>query len=247
MSQLFTERPEPVMQSTELVEQKDFPLIETAIREHVDADTLGKLVELDQFLRRQRAEEAYSAAMHACQQEMPIIVKDGVNKKTQSKFPTLENVKKNAKPIYTKHGFTIQFHETDSHLEKHKRTVADCRHNAGYCKEYHVDLPIDGFGPKGEPIGGMNPVQGSVSSLSYGQRVLTCMIFDLTIAETDNDGNSQIEYVGEEEIAMLKELIESTDTELQRFLDWAAIDSLKDMSRDFFPAAVQQLRRKQRK
>jgi hypothetical protein len=236
------------MQSTELVEQKDFPLIETAIREHVDADTLGKLVELDQFLRRQRAEEAYSAAMHACQQEMPIIVKDGVNKKTQSKFPTLENVKRNAKPIYTKHGFTIQFHEEDSHLPNHKRTVADCRHVAGHCVKYRIDLPVDGIGPQGNPIGGMNVVQGSISSLSgYGQRVLTCMIFDLTIAETDTDGNRPHESIGEEEIAMLKELIESTDTDLKRFLDWCAIDSLKEMSRDFFPAAINQLKRKQKR
>lgn len=220
-------------------------LIDRAIASGTDADSLAKLVELDQFLRRQRAEEAYNVAMHACQGDMPIIIKDAQNQKTRSRYPTLENVKKTCKPVYTKHGFTIQFHEEDSHLPSHKRTVADCRHNVGHCVKYHIDLPVDGIGPRGEPTS-MNAVQGSVSSLSgYGQRVLTCMIFDLVIAETDDDGNSLHETIGEEEIDSLKQLIESTNTDLKRFLKWAAIDSLKEMSRDFYPAAINELKRKQ--
>jgi hypothetical protein len=246
MSDLFSENESEPM-STELMEytEPSLSLINTAIINKVPPDVVRELVELNTILRNQRAEEAYNVAMHACQQEMPIIVKNKENAKTHSRFASLENVKVKAKPVYTKHGFTIQFHEEDSHLPNHKRTVADCRHNAGHCVKYHIDLPVDGIGPQGNPIGGMNAVQGAISSVSgYGQRVLTCMIFDLAIAETDQDGNSQHELVGEEEIAMLKELIESTDTNLKRFLEWAAIDELKDMSRDFFPAAISQLRRK---
>ena len=234
--------------STELVEYRDptpMALLQIAVEKNLDPDRLEKLLTLQERWQKSRAEEAYNVAMHACQEEMPIIVKDAQNEQTKSRYASLENVKKIAKPIYTKHKFTLSFAEAEATLPNHKRTICDVRHNAGHSVRYHVELPVDGVGPKGNPIGGMNPVQGSISSLSYGERVLTCMIFDLTIAQTDIDGQRRSIPITEEQIATLKELLESSDANLEKFYNWAAIRDLKEMTQDFYPAALAELRRKQ--
>jgi hypothetical protein len=57
---------------------------------------------------------------------------------------------------------------------------------------YHLDLPIDGVGAKGNAIGAMNPVQGCISTGTYGQRVLTCRAFNITVADTDMDGQAPL-------------------------------------------------------
>lgn len=200
-----------------------------------------------------QAKQAFAVAMKACQDEMPIIVKDAENKKTHSRYPKLENVSKMTKPIYTKHGFTLSFHEAKADLPNHKRTVCDVRHDAGHTVEYYVELPVDGTGPKGEATS-MNAVQGSVSTLSgYGQRVLKCMIFDLTIAETDNDGNQSSEPIDEGQARTIEEWLVATSTNKGRFLGWVSekvgskIENVSDMPAGIFDEAIEFFRKKEKR
>jgi hypothetical protein len=93
----------------------------------------------------------------------------------------------------------------------------------------------------------VNDTQRWGAALSYAKRYSLCAALSIVLGDEDSDAEGLVETVGEEEIATLKELIEATSTDLKRFLKWAAIDQLKDMSRDFFPAAVSELRRKQKR
>lgn len=163
-------------------------ILQSAVDKGVDAEQLEKLLELQERYEANQARKAFSESMHAAQTEMPRVIRDADNKQTGSKYARLEDVQIAAGPIYTKHGFSLSYGEGATLIEGYKRTICDVRHSAGHVEQYHLDLPIDGIGPRGNAIGGMNRVQGCISTTSYGQRRLLCMIFNITIAGDDNDG-----------------------------------------------------------
>lgn len=163
-------------------------LIERAVERGLDTEQLKALVDLQERWNANRAREEFAAAMNTCQQELPLIVKDANNAQTKSAYVRMETVQHLAKPVISKHGFSLSFGESDCPTADMKRTICDVRHSAGHCEQYHLDLPLDGVGAKGNAIGAMNRVQAAVSTGTYAQRYLTCRIFNITIAETDRDG-----------------------------------------------------------
>lgn len=165
-------------------------LLQQAVDRGMSPDQLKALVDLHEQWRAARAKEAFNAAMTAVQIEMPCIVRDAQNTQTKSTYVRLETVTHQAKPVYTRHGFALSFSEDRADRENWKRIVCDITHIQGHSERRWIDLPVDGIGAKGNAIGAMNPVQGAVSTGSYGQRVLTCRIFNITIADSDLDGQS---------------------------------------------------------
>lgn len=219
-------------------------ILAEAVRQGVDPDQLRQLVDLQERTERNQAEKAFSAAMAACQAEMPNVVADATNTETRSKFAKFETIQQVAKPIYNRHGFSLSFGDGEAcPLEGWKRIICDCRHEAGHCVRYHIDLPVDGIGPKGNPIGGMNRVQGCISTNSYGERVLTCNIFNITIAGKDKDGRSS-ERIGDKHIATLNEWLEQIPNGLPPFLKFMGVESLADIPMSDFGKAVDALKRK---
>ncbi len=235
------------MASTDLVEHKattPMDLLAVAVENNLDPDRLGKLMDLQERWEKSLAEKAYNAAMTACQSELPAVATDATNPDTHSRFAKFETIQMTAKPIYNKHGFSLSFGDGEtSPLEGWKRIICDCRHNAGHCVRYHIDLPVDGIGAKGNPIGGMNRVQGCVSTNSYGERVLTCNIFNITICGKDNDGRSSAR-ISEKHIATLNEWLDQIPDGLSPFLKFMGVESLADIPMQEFGKAVDALKRK---
>ena len=134
------------------------------------------------------------------------------------------------KPAYTKHGFSLTFTTEDSVLPGHYRTVCTCRHSQGHSTLHRVDLPVDGQGAKGG-ASAMNPVQGGGSTLSYARRYLTYLIFNLVIADEDNDAQGGITkaQVNElEEIALEAAVVLKTSQKwvLDEIFKWLKKDRL---------------------
>ena len=227
-------------------EQPLYSLISQALSDGREWQTIKELVGLQRELAADSAQTLFAKAMHACQQEMPTIVRDAENSQTRSRFALLETIQKKAKPIYSKHGFSLIYGEADCPLPGHKRTICDCVHTAGHIRSYHLDLPVDGVGPKGNPIGGMNSVQGAISTTSYGQRRLCCMIFNITLAGEDDDGQSAETRVpiSDEQYATLLELIEASGADLKRFLACYQVEKLGDLPQTKFDDALAALKRK---
>ena len=165
-------------------------LLERAVEKGMDPAQLKALVDLHEGWRAARAKESFAFAMNAVQAEMPCIVRDAQNTQTNSRYVRMETVTHKGKEIYTRHGFSLSFSEDESGIEKFKRIVCLVRHVDGHSERHWIDLPLDGFGAKGNAIGSMNPVQAAISTGSYGQRVLTCRVFNITVADTDLDGQA---------------------------------------------------------
>lgn len=233
---------------TALVEQRDvtpMQLIQAAVTQSdIDPDRLEKLMALQERWEKNEAQKAYNIAMKACQEEMPVVVKDAENKHTNSRYATLETVTKTIKPIYTKHGFSLSFGSKESPLPNHLLITCDCMHDEGHTRQYELNCPYDTTGPKG--TANKTPIQGMGSSSSFGRRYLKLMIFDVTVSAEDDDGQ-QAARITEEQLMQLNEWIETTNTDLPRFLKWLALDKLTDMSVEQFNTAIFELKRKQAK
>lgn len=237
------------MSGTQLTEVTATPmqLIALAIQHDADPDRLEKLMALQERYEAGQAEKAFAAAMHAAQQDMPVIVRDAGNPHTKTRYALLETIQKQAKPIYQKHGLSLSFGEADCETPNYKRTTCEVRHVDGACHSYHLDLPVDGIGPSGKPIGGMNAVQGAISTTSYAQRRLVCMIFNITIAGEDDDGEGATQTITETQVSELNNLIHRTppdDKVKQGLLDWAQVESLDKLPARLFAQAKRGLEKK---
>lgn len=232
------------MSTTELatVDQNPMVLLATAVENGADPDQLEKLLALQERWEKNQAEKAFNAAMQAAQQEMPVVVKTGQNAHTKTKYALLESVQKQCKPVYQKHGLSLSFGEADCPVDRFKRTTCDVRHIDGACHTYHLDLPVDSSGA-------MNAVQGAISTTSYAQRRLVCMIFNVTIAGEDTDGATPSNPISGAQVEVLNKILDAIhpdDDALGRMLNWAGVDSLDKLPQSKFAQAKSTLETKAR-
>ena len=109
-----------------------------------------------------------------------------VNDQTGSPYARYESILNKAKPVYTNHGFALSFGTDSSPLESHIRITCSVTHEKGHSKDFFVDLPMDSTGIKGNV--NKTQIHGTGSTYSYGKRYLITMIFNIEIANEDDDG-----------------------------------------------------------
>lgn len=210
----------------------------------VDPARLEKYMELYERWERREAEKAYSAAMGACQAEMRPIERNAWNDQTKSHYLNLENVHAQLKPIWLTHGFTLSSGSDTSPLPNHYRAVMDVRHCDGHVTRHVLDGPCDDRGMKGSP--NKTPIQGVVSTMSYLERKLTCMVFNITLKGEDKDGNRtyQSAAISQEQEVTIREWIDAKGADLAAFLKAFDIEKLSDLPAAKFANALDMLKRR---
>ncbi len=183
MSKLQTIEEQPINQ-----EMMVLKTLENALNKGVDADSLEKLLNMQERVLNRNAEQAYYNAMREVQAEMIVISKNRTNSQTNSGYADLSHIQKAVTPVYTKHGFCLSFGTADSPLPEHVRITCDVMHSQGHQRAYMTDIPLDTHGIKG--VVNKTGVHGTGSAMSYGQRYLTKLIFNLNTGEEDDDGNA---------------------------------------------------------
>lgn len=192
---------------------------------NVDAEKMEKLWHLHERISARQAEIAFNTAMNACQAEIPAVFRNKINEEKSSRYADLEQLDKVSRPIYTRHGFALSFGTADCPLPGHARQTCLVSHIGGYSRLYQADIPLDLTGPKGNP--NKTGVQGFGSSMSYGQRYLTKLIFNIALTNEDNDGEGgDRETISEEQIANIEALLTELGKDKTKFLKWAKVDSL---------------------
>ncbi len=150
-----------------------------------DVDGFGKMLEFQERHEANKARNVFASDFAFAQSDIAAVVKTKINPQTHSKYAGLDDVLETSKPVYTRHGFSVIFYEGKADEAEDLRLCADVLHRAGHQKTYHLDVPLDGKGLKGNP--NMTKIHGKASSLSYGRRYLLCMIWN--IPTQDDDGN----------------------------------------------------------
>ncbi len=209
---------------------------------NLDTDKLEKLMDLQDRWTKQQAETAYAKSMTECQLAMPVVVRDAENSHTKNRYARLEAINNQIKPIYASHGFSLSFGTEAGAREGCVRVFCDCSHIGGCTKRITFDIPLDGKGAQGGS--NMSAIQGMGSSITYARKYLTLMVFNVTVANEDSDGDGDMLEITPEQVATLERMIEESGTNVPRFMEWAQIKDLKDMPGGFYRKAVAMLRLK---
>lgn len=152
-----------------------------------DVDKLQRLLDVKEAEEIRNAERAFAAAHTAAEAEMDTIIKDARNDQTRSGYATFAQVDREARPIYTKHGFNISFTTEQMGVPDEIMVVGTLSHRLGCSRRYQLPVPITTKGIAGREM--MTPIHARMTSVSYGKRNLEIMMFNLAIGD-DTDGNA---------------------------------------------------------
>lgn len=233
-----------------------YTLLQSAVEKGFDAERISQFMDLQDRMEKRESIRLYTEAMNKCQKRMPIVIRDKVNTgANNAKYATLEAVANIIKPIYTEEGFTLEFGEEDSPLEKHRRIVCYVQHVGGHGRQLHLDSIIDDTGPKGGAV--KTPVQGLVSMVTYLRRTLSCMAFNVTVADQDTDGQNVNALLNEEQCSYLRQKLVECETAKNpvreaQFIAWLAeeqkdrdnVQVLEDVQQRFYTKALKALEKK---
>lgn len=192
----------------------DSPML-SMIREMItnpDVKATNLLVAQDMYykdLDRQN-EGLYNQAMLRLRPQLPVIRKNGVidygKGKKPIKYARHEDIEREIEPLYQAEGFFLEYDQKDGAF------IGICKHEAGHKVVKSITLSRD-------DSGGKNPIQGTVSSLSYAQRALLRMIFNLKFEGDDDDGRvGGMTVISEHLIANIEKLLIETNSDKVAFL-----------------------------
>jgi len=200
-----------------------------AMNEDVSVDKMERIMAMQERILDRQAQQDFTSAMVVVQQSIPFIRKDRENKQTNSNYANLDSINKVIKPLYTKEGFSLSFGTDGEVLPGTVRITCEVSHIGGHSKSYTYDAPIDDKGIKGTVNKTTTHARGS--AVTYGQRYLTKMIFNLTLTDEDDDGNSATvtEYVGDVVAAI--QSAKTTD-ELRELWGMLSADQMKSFEKE---------------
>lgn len=205
-------------------------MIRMAVTGGADLSKLEKLLELQKQWEDRQAEKIYNEDMAVVHQNIQSVVKTKKNPMTNSRYADLNQIIVQTKDVYAKEGFSVSFYEGDNAPEGHIRVMVDVQHRLGHKQTRHYDVPFDGKGIKGNV--NMTAIHAKASSISYGRRYLMCMIFNIPTGD-DNDGNTTeavvVEKLDENKLKIIRDLIQSTETDEVKFLEYMEVETLEDI------------------
>lgn len=212
-------------------------MIERAARDpSIDLDKMERLLAWRERAEERVASQSFDRAMSDCQAVMKAVAPDSDNPQTKSSYASYAALDRALRPIYSKHGFVVSFN-TGEAPELSVRVLCRVAHKEGCARDYHIDMPADGKGPKGNDV--MTRTHATGSAITYGRRYLLLMIFNIAVGERDDDGNGAGaaqhsvpdygERITKAQAAELRNLLEFHKVPEDRFLAWAKVSTVEDI------------------
>lgn len=152
-----------------------------------DKEMLETIAKLYREERDDARRIAYNDAMALAQSEMRKITPNASNPMTKSQYATYDAMDEVLRPIYTKHGFSIEYNTKPSEDPRLMHAVCRLSHREGWYQDFNIDMPADGKGARGNDV--MTATHATMSAISYAMRALLKMMFNVPIG-FDDDGNA---------------------------------------------------------
>jgi len=150
----------------------------------VDIAKLERIIELRKDIMRVQAKAAFEAAYAEMQPKFPSIPRAGkiiVKDVLRSRFARLgEDIHPRIKPVMAEYGFSLR-HRTEWLEKGIIRIVGILSHREGWSEESTFEAPSDHSDFR-------SPVQSQKSTVTYGRRVTTIDLLNLTERGVDDDG-----------------------------------------------------------
>lgn len=205
---------------------------------NADIEKLERMLDMQERIFNKNAETAYNSAMSIAQNEIGPIVKNKENKFNNSRYADIDAIHDKAKPVWTKHGFsvssTVYMAEKDGYVGI-KTTV---RHSGGHKEEYSNEWPLDGVGAQGKA--NKTAIQAIGSTATYARRYSEMMIFDIAIAEEDRDG-APVDVISFEQGLEIQNLI-GEDKELSgKVLEYCECETIGSIPLNLYESVIKRL------
>lgn len=205
-------------------------LLQIAVSQGADLEKLSRLMDLQERYEANEARKQYVAAMAAFKLNPPEILKDTRVSYSTSKGQTeyshasLGNVTNTISAGLSKHGLSAGW---STGQQDDKITVrCTVTHSAGHSESTSLSAVAD-------TSGGKNAIQAIGSTISYLERYTLLAITGLATQDMDNDGQSVIEYISEEQAneldSMIKENINSDPTYTDKLCKYLKITTITEL------------------
>lgn len=215
-------------------------LLSRALERGADLTVLEKLMDLQERHERNQARKAFDDAMASARGEFPIIRKNRTVDFTSPKGRTnyqhedLAEIAKAVGPVLAKYGLSYRF-RTTSDVNQPITVTCIISHRLGYSEENTLVGPRDESGNK-------NAIQAIGSTLTYLQRMTLKAALGLA-ASDDDDGQTSggSDVITDEQAAKLRDKIDDTGADVERFCKYWRIEALPDLPRRDFDNAMASL------
>lgn len=207
-------------------------MIATLIEKGVSVADMKDLFELQRRWEEQQAALAYAAAVTEFQLRCPSITKRrtaDIAGKFSYQYASYDDIDFEVRPLLNECGLVVSFSSQLIPAAKAMEIICTIRHGT-YATEHKMTVPI--------PAGAMNDAQAYGSALQYAKRYSFTAALNIVVTDADDDAQrAKLTTVTDEELTVLRGLIEEKRVVVERFLAWAGIEKLEDMSRDAFKKA----------
>lgn len=208
------------------------------INSGADFASVKEMMTLSKELAADQAKRAFDKAIAAAKSKIPTITKNakGHNSKSYANFAAYAAV---VDPILGEYGLSYRFR-----TEQTDRITVTCilTHEGGHSEENSLSGPSDTSGNK-------NAIQAIGSTLTYLQRYTLIQALGLAASDDDDGRNhgrtdQQLRTITEDQQIALREMIEASGADEQRFLKFGNLEKLSDMRASDFDAAMAMLKKR---
>lgn len=203
-----------------------------------DVARLERLVALrNEELARQR-KSAYLADFVPMKPQLPLVIKTHRNDHTKSTFAKHEDINKVIDPILAKFNLGTSA-KVIKQTESDVTMVLEINHRDGHIETMELTMPIDDKGSAGNT--NKTKIQGISSTITQIKKVGFCAMLNISAGD-DKDGNAPTEDDGlitiEQAAELDKRLRALGEDALPRFLKWAKVEKLPDLTKRNYNKAV---------
>lgn len=223
------------------------PVIERLIADSsIDLERVKTVLALRREMEDDTARRAFNVAMASCKAEIPQVGKNAKNSENNSRYATLDKIGEAIDRIIAKHGFSTSFHPAPCARGGFLKVVCHVAHIGGHERVFEAELPTDAAGIKGSV--NKTPIHAWKSTMTYGRRVLTEMIFDVK-STNDDDGNAAggrkaPEFITAEQAAIVSELVTKTGSNLEALLKFYRAECIPEILASDYGRLLKQLEQK---
>ncbi len=215
-----------------------------AVNPAVDADKMGKLVDMQIKIMDKQAEIDFTQAVARMKPKLPQVEKNGTimftdkhGNERRTPHARYEDIQKAIEPYLAEEGFSLSF---DTEFQPNQPTIIKCTlsHRGGHSVTKSLPLPLDTSGSK-------NNLQAMGSTISYGKRYLVGMMFDLVIKGEDDDGAGG--PVTDEQAKEIKDGLRDTESDVSKFLAYMNAASVEEIRAQDYRKALNLIEAKRKK
>lgn len=216
-------------------------ILQKAIEGGVTAENVAvveKMMALYERMQDKHAEREYTAALHALQSDMPVIVAKS-EIKNRGKYERFEDVMHVVTPLLRKHGFSVTF---SNDYDDSNRVKETCKlsHISGHSQSNSFTVRV---GKNSDSETQADCKAATTAKRNALLNALNIVIRQDVLQSDDNVGNEG-SAITQQEADELRDLVDESGSDRERFLEFAQAKSFEEIASARLPVLHARLQAK---